>query len=54
MRRYLEFGGQDDWRFSATMQFGDYDRLGQLFDRRAVSLGVYRNLGNFKLASRVE
>ncbi|MDH3620168.1 MAG: hypothetical protein OER91_04710 [Gammaproteobacteria bacterium] len=50
----LDFEGKDDWRFSASVQFGEYDQLEQLFDRRALSLGAYRNLGKFKLASRIE
>ena len=50
----LGFEGNDDWRFSASVQFGEYDRLEQVFDRRAMSLGAYRNLGDFKLSSRIE
>jgi len=50
----LEFEGKDDWRFNTSMQFSEIDNLGQAFERRAVSLGVYRNRGDFKLGSQIE
>jgi len=50
----LEFEGDDDWRFSASMQFSENEGQGIAFDRRALSFGAYRNQGDLKLSSRIE
>ncbi|MCZ6774351.1 MAG: hypothetical protein O7G83_20530, partial [Proteobacteria bacterium] len=50
----LEFEGNDDWKFSTSMQFSENEGLGLTFNRRALSFGVYRNRGDLKLSSRIE
>ena len=50
----LNFDGIDDWRLNASMQFGEINSRGLNFERRALSLGAFRQRQGLKLASRVE
>ena len=50
----LDFEGNDDWRFNASLQRSENEGLGLAFDRSALSLGAYRNAGDLKFSSRLE
>ncbi len=50
----LEFEGEDDWRFNASVQFSENEGLGLAFERRALSFGAFRNKDDLKFSSRIE
>jgi len=50
----LDFEGVDDWRFSASMQFGENSRQGVDFERRALTLGAILKQEKLRFSSRIE